>query len=163
MAILTRRRFLLATGWAGGATAVYLFRQRAAAVGPTIIFPNQDSAAAWLQIRPDGVCQMYFPRMEMGQNVNTGLAQVVAEELNLQTEDIHGVTPNTSQVPPIAFTAGSLSMTLFSRPTAIAAAALRESTGSCGNEIRTAPGGATRRCRRFSHRRRGYLVLCGFG
>lgn len=128
MAILTRRRFLLATGWvAGGATAVYLFRQRAAAVGPTIIFPNQDSAAAWLQIRPDGVCQMYFPRMEMGQNVNTGLAQVVAEELNLQTEDIHGVTPNTSQVPPIAFTAGSLSMTLFSRPTAIAAAALRES------------------------------------
>ena len=64
MAILTRRRFLLATGWvAGGATAVYLFRQRAAAVGPTIIFPNQDSAAAWLQIRPDGVCQMYFPRM----------------------------------------------------------------------------------------------------
>ena len=127
MAMLTRRGFLIATGWvAGGATAVYAFRQRATAVGPTIIFPNQESGAAWLQIRPDGVCQMYFPRMEMGQNVNTGLAQVVAEELNLQTEDIVGITPSTSDVPPIAFTAGSLSMTLFSRPTAIAAAALRE-------------------------------------
>ena len=127
MAKLTRRNFLMATGWtAGGVTALYLLRERAIAHGPSIIFPNTQSGASWVQIKSDGKCLMFLPRMEMGQNVNTGLAQIVAEELNISVEDILGITPNTSEVPPIAFTAGSLSMTLFSRPTAHAAATLRE-------------------------------------
>ena len=55
MAILTRRRFLAATGVvAGGVTAVYLFRQRAAAVSPTFIFPDNETSATWVQIRPNG-------------------------------------------------------------------------------------------------------------
>ena len=84
MAIFSRRSFLTATGVvAGGLTAVYLFRQRAAAVSPTFIFPDNETSATWVQIRPDGSCRMYFPRMDMGQNANTGLAQIVAEELNL--------------------------------------------------------------------------------
>ena len=84
MVKLTRRRLLLTTGWiAGGATVLYMLRNRAAAVAPTIIFPDSQSAAAWVQIRPDGTCMMYVPRMEMGQNANTGLAQIVAEELNV--------------------------------------------------------------------------------
>lgn len=128
MAKLTRRGFLLATGWvAGGATLLYIARNRAVAAAPTIIFPNQESGAEWLQIRPDGSCRMYFSRQDMGQNANTGLAQIVAEELNIDVEDIEGVLPNTSEVPPIAVTAGSMSLTAFSRPTAIAAATLRES------------------------------------
>ena len=39
MVKLTRRRLLLTTGWiAGGATVLYMLRNRAAAVAPTIIF-----------------------------------------------------------------------------------------------------------------------------
>jgi isoquinoline 1-oxidoreductase beta subunit len=124
---LSRRKFLIATGWAaGGVTVLYALRNRAVAVAPTIIFPNKESGAAWLQIRLDGLCHMYFPRIDMGQNANTGLAQIVAEELNIEVEDIVGVQPSTSDVPPLAVTAGSMSMTAFSRPTAIAAATLRE-------------------------------------
>ena len=128
MAKLTRRGFLLATGWvAGGATLLYIARNRAVAVAPTIIFPDKESGVAWLQIRTDGSCRMYFPRQDMGQNANTGLAQIVAEELNIDLEDIEGVLPNTSEVPPLAVTAASMSLTAFSRPIAIAAAMLRES------------------------------------
>ena len=127
MAKFSRRKFLVATGWvAGGVTALYLLRNRATAVAPTIIFPDNASGAAWLQIRPDGVCRMLFPRMDMGQNANTGLAQIAAEELNLKAHDIDGVVPSTNQVPPFAVTAGSMSLTAFSRPVAVAAATLRE-------------------------------------
>ena len=128
MAGISRRKFLIATGWvAGGATVLYTLRNKAISVAPTVIFPDAESGAAWLQIRPDGVCRMFFARMDMGQNANTGLAQIVAEELNLNVQDIEGVTPSTSDVTPIAVTAGSMSLTAFSRPTAIAAATLRES------------------------------------
>ena len=136
MAIFTRRRFLAATGVvAGGVTAVYMFRQRAEAVAPTFIFPDNEAAATWVQIRPDGSCMMYFPRMDMGQNANTGLAQIVAEELNLDVGEIDGVLPSTSDVPPFAVTAGSMSLTAFSRPVAVAAATLRERTCASGRRV----------------------------
>ena len=123
MAILSRRKFLFTTGWvAGGLTVLYGLRNRALTVAPTIIYPDKMSAVSWLQIGPDGTCSMYFPRMEMGQNANTGLAQIAAEELNLEVKDIVGVTPSTSDVAPIALTAGSMSLTVFSHPTAVAAA-----------------------------------------
>ncbi|HCC43483.1 MAG TPA: isoquinoline 1-oxidoreductase, partial [Gammaproteobacteria bacterium] len=123
MATISRRKFLITTGWiAGGTTVLYTIRNRALSVAPTIIFPDKESAAAWLQIRPDGTCHMYLPRMEMGQNANTGLTQIVAEELNVDTKDIVAVQPSTSDVPTLALTAGSMSLTAFSRPTAIAAA-----------------------------------------
>lgn len=127
MVQLTRRNFLIATGWiAGGVTVLYKLGSRAKAVAPTIIFPDKEMASTWIQIRPDGVCLMYCPRMDMGQNANTGLAQIVAEELNISTNDIEAVQPSTSDVPPLAVTAGSMSLTAFSRPMAIAAASLRE-------------------------------------
>ncbi|MDG1125667.1 MAG: molybdopterin-dependent oxidoreductase [Pseudomonadales bacterium] len=127
MVQLNRRKFLFATGWvAGGATLLYTLRNHALAVAPTIIIPDEESGAAWVQIQPDGSCRMFFPRIDMGQNANTGLAQIVAEELNLKVEEIDAVAPNTSDVPPLAVTAGSMSLTAFSRPIATAAATLRE-------------------------------------
>ncbi|MFT5100432.1 MAG: isoquinoline 1-oxidoreductase beta subunit, partial [Planctomycetaceae bacterium] len=119
MVQISRRKFLIATGWvAGGVTALYALRNHAVSVAPTIIFPNEESAVAWLQIRPDGSCHMFFARMDMGQNANTGLAQIVAEELNIEVSEINGVPPNTSDVPPFSVTAGSMSLSAFSRPTA---------------------------------------------
>ena len=60
--------------------------------------------------------------MDMGQNANTGLAQI-AEELNLNAHDIDGV-PSTLRCA-LAVTAGSMSLTAFSRPVAVAAATAR--------------------------------------
>ena len=127
MVELSRRSFLKATGWiAGGLTALYFVRERAIDVGPTLIMPNSSAGAAWLQIKSDGMTKMYCPRMEMGQNANTGLAQIVCEELNLDWEHIEIEYPDSSEVPPILFTAGSLSTMLYAKPVALAAANLRE-------------------------------------
>lgn len=124
---VSRRKFLIGTGWvAAGATVIYHIAQRATAVAPTFIFPDEQSGLAWIQLAPDGRCRFYFPRMDMGQNANTGLMQIIAEELNLELEAIEGIVANTSEVPPFALTAGSMSLTAFSRPVAVAAASLRE-------------------------------------
>ena len=85
---------------------------------------------------------MYFTRMEMGQNANTGLAQIVAEELNIEIDDIEGVLPNTSDVPPIALTAGSMSCSFLARrqwP-----ATLRENLRAARQKFDVAPGCAGR-------------------
>ena len=130
MSDITRRSFLKATAWiAGGITIAFSARyakEKSVAVGPTLEFPNTESGKGWLQIQSDGKVHMLCPRMEMGQNANTGLAQIVAEELNIRVEDITLHFPTTSETAPIGFTAGSLSMMLFSKPVAIAAASMRE-------------------------------------
>jgi isoquinoline 1-oxidoreductase beta subunit len=127
---LSRRSFLKATAWiAGGITIAFsarLIKEKSVSVGPTLEFPNAESGKGWLQVRSDGKVHMLCPRMEMGQNANTGLAQIVAEELNIRVQDITLHYPTTSETAPIGFTAGSLSMMLFSKPVAIAAASMRE-------------------------------------
>lgn len=124
---VSRRRFLKATGWtAAGVTLVYLGVRRLLSVAPSFQEPGEDAGVAWLQIRPDGRCRMLCPRAEMGQNASIGLAQIAAEELNLGVEEIELRFPSTREIPQVVLTAGSMSMALFSEPTARAAAALRE-------------------------------------
>lgn len=123
----SRRRFLIGTGWvAGGATVLFALRERAIEVAPTLIVPDEAAGHAWLQMLANGKCRFYFPRIDMGQNANTGLAQIVVEELNLTLDEIEGIQPSTDQIPPAAVTAGSMSLTAFSRPVALAAATMRE-------------------------------------
>ena len=123
----SRRRFLIGTGWvAGGATILFALRRRATEVAPTLIIPDEAAGHAWLQMLANGKCRFYFPRIDMGQNANTGLAQIVVEELNLTLDELEGIQPSTDQIPPAAVTAGSMSLTAFSRPVALAAATMRE-------------------------------------
>jgi CO/xanthine dehydrogenase Mo-binding subunit len=124
---LSRRRFLQATGWtAAGVTVIYFAGRSVLSRLPSFDIPGEDAGAAWLQIRPDGRCRMFCPRAEMGQNASIGLAQIAAEELNVAVEEIDVRFPNASEIPQVILTAGSMSLALFSEPTARAAAALRE-------------------------------------
>lgn len=124
---LSRRRFLQVTGWtAVGVTVVYLGGRRLLSVLPSFDMPGADDGAAWLQIAPDGRCTMLCPRAEMGQNASIGLAQIAAEELNLDVAEIDLRLPSTDEIPQVVLTAGSMSLRLFAEPTARAAAALRE-------------------------------------
>jgi len=124
---ISRRRFLQATGWtAAGVTVVYFAGRSVLSRLPSFDIPGEDAGAAWLQIRPDGRCRMFCPRAEMGQNASIGLAQIAAEELNVAVEEIDIRFPDASEIPQVILTAGSMSLALFSEPTARAAAALRE-------------------------------------
>ncbi|MBW2697152.1 MAG: xanthine dehydrogenase family protein molybdopterin-binding subunit [Deltaproteobacteria bacterium] len=124
---ISRRRLLQATGWtAVGVTVLYFGGRSVLSILPSFDIPDEDAGAAWLQIGSDGRCRMLCPRAEMGQNASIGLAQIAAEELNLAVEEIDVRFPTTSEIPQVVLTAGSMSLRLFSEPTARAAAALRE-------------------------------------
>ena len=78
---LSRRKFIISSGAAGGGLAIGMslalmksaWAQSTAAPGTEV--------NAWVVIRPDDTCVIRIARAEMGQGTHTGLAQLVAEEL----------------------------------------------------------------------------------
>jgi isoquinoline 1-oxidoreductase beta subunit len=90
----SRRRFIVGSAAAGGGFAL----------GFTLPFGVQTAAAqsavdsevnAWVVVKPDDTCVIRIARAEMGQGTHTGLAQLVAEELecNWTKVAIEQVTP----------------------------------------------------------------------
>ena len=64
MAQITRRKFLIASGWvAGGVTALVALRHRAVAVAPTIIFPDGESGATWYKSARMASVKCFFPEL----------------------------------------------------------------------------------------------------
>src|SRR6266498_3515361 len=47
----------------------------------------------WFTITPDGKTTMHIVKAEMGQHIGTGLAQVIAEELEVKWSDVRLDTP----------------------------------------------------------------------
>src|SRR5256712_2999780 len=74
---LSRRRFIVDSAAAGGGLAL--------GFNPFIIGSAEAAAAtevnAWVVVKPDNTCVIRIARSEMGQGTLTGLAQLVAEEL----------------------------------------------------------------------------------
>ncbi|HEX5091112.1 MAG TPA: xanthine dehydrogenase family protein molybdopterin-binding subunit [Burkholderiales bacterium] len=82
-----RRRLLIAAGLVGGALVVggYLFyrpRDRLRLPADAAAPPGEAWLTGWLRIGADGHVSVLVPRQEMGQGVYTGLAMLVAEELD---------------------------------------------------------------------------------
>jgi isoquinoline 1-oxidoreductase len=69
----------------------------------------------WFTLTPDGKVTMHIVKAEMGQHVGTGLAQVIAEELEVRWEDVRLDTPLESvenfAVYGLAYTVNSGSIT----------------------------------------------------
>ncbi len=63
--------------------------------------------ATWLHIAEDGAITVYTGKVEIGQNIRTSLAQVVAEELHAPFESIQMVMGDTKLTPYDAGTFGS--------------------------------------------------------
>ncbi len=55
---LTRRRFLIASGWTAAGVTVIYFGGRSVLSGlPSFDVPGADAGAAWLQLAGDGRCE----------------------------------------------------------------------------------------------------------
>ena len=93
---LSRRKFIVGTAAAGGGLAL----------GLHVPFSAAQSAAAaagdaarelnlWVMVKPDDTCVIRIARAEMGQGTVTGLAQLVAEELDCDWDKValEGITP----------------------------------------------------------------------
>jgi len=71
--------------------------------------------AIWFTITPDGITTMHIVKAEMGQHIGTGLAQVIAEELEVDWADVRLDAPLESvenfSVYGLAYTVNSGSVT----------------------------------------------------
>src|ERR1700675_1132990 len=86
---LTRREFLVRSAVLPGSGFL--------SVGLPGMLNSRDADAAigesftpsiWFTITPDGKTTMHIVKAEMGQHIGTGLAQVIAEELEVKWEDV---------------------------------------------------------------------------
>jgi len=93
----SRRRFLAGSAAAGGGLAlgfqlpfgIGAAEAQGAAAGPEI--------NAWVVVKPDDTCVVRIARSEMGQGTLTGLAQLVAEELECDWTKVTTESPTPGQ------------------------------------------------------------------
>lgn len=64
----------------------------------------------WLRILPTGVVEVRSGKVELGQGVLTALAQVVAEELDIEVARVRMIGAQTGRSPDEGYTAASMSI-----------------------------------------------------
>jgi isoquinoline 1-oxidoreductase subunit beta len=83
---MKKRTFLLSAVAAAGAVivgwGVMPPRQRLMGSSPLPVMDGQVALNGWIKLYPDGKVGLIMPRSEMGQGIHTGLAMLVAEELD---------------------------------------------------------------------------------
>lgn len=108
---LTRREFAAA---AGLLIAFSMSRHAARAADSGARLPamlaNNPRLDAWLRIDPEGTVSVYTGRVELGQGNLTALAQITAEELDVDIARIRMIPVDTTRSPNEGVTAGSNSI-----------------------------------------------------
>ena len=66
--------------------------------------------ARWIQFTPDGSVEITPGKVEIGQGILTALAQIVADELDVDLRRVRLVPANTARCPDEGTTSGSLSI-----------------------------------------------------
>lgn len=119
---------------------------------PSYISPPRPSADpwAWFALSADNRVQLFSPKIEAGQGIHTLLAQLAAEELEVDLAQVDVHQPDTARglAPMLNITGGSSSVMLTERALRTAAATLRESLraeaarrwGCSPDEVRLADG-----------------------
>ena len=124
----TRRNFLKGTGsivlYFNLMPTAALAQQSAAKDLPTSLAANP-ALDAWLRIAADGTVTLSPGKCEIGQGIQTALAQIAAEELDVALERVHVVTVDTSYSPDEAYTTGSRSVEHSGAAIRMAAAEIR--------------------------------------
>jgi nicotinate dehydrogenase subunit B len=100
----------------------------ASAGGPTLPGDLADNPHinAWLQVLEDNRVRVLTGKLELGQGIRTAVAQVAAEELNLDMHQVEVLVAETGQTPDEGYTAGSNSIEASAIAIRYAAAAARE-------------------------------------
>ena len=89
----SRRKFIVGSAAAGGGLALGFHLSFGSATAAAQGMSSGAEVNAWVVVKPDNTCVIRIARSEMGQGTETGLAQLVAEELecgwnNVATEFI---------------------------------------------------------------------------
>ena len=81
--------------------------------------------ASWIRINADETITIFSGKVELGQGLKTTLAQIAAEELDVNMERIRVVTADTGQTPDEGLTASSLSIQMSGSAIRVASAEAR--------------------------------------
>jgi isoquinoline 1-oxidoreductase beta subunit len=93
---LSRRRFIISSAAAGGGLALgFQIPFGIASAEAKSASPARTEVNIWVVVKPDDTCVIRIARSEMGQGTLTGLAQLVAEELECDWNKVA-----TEQVTP---------------------------------------------------------------
>ena len=92
---LSRRQFIVSTAAAGGGLALGMHLPLLAAHDPAHAAAAGSELNIWVVVKPDDTCVIRIARSEMGQGTLTGLAQLVAEELECDWKKVttEGISP----------------------------------------------------------------------
>jgi isoquinoline 1-oxidoreductase subunit beta len=92
---VSRRKFIIGTAAAGGGLALGFHVPFGLDAAMAQSAAEGTEVNAWVLIKPDDTCVIRIARSEMGQGTLTGLAQLVAEELECDWKKVttEGVTP----------------------------------------------------------------------
>lgn len=121
---INRRRFFQVLG-SGLAIAITTYHAMGGAPEEALKIP-EDQVGAWIHIGDDGRVTIYTGKAEVGQNIRTSLAQIVAEELHVNVEKIEMILGDTDLTPYDRGTFGSRSIPYMGPQLRKAAATARE-------------------------------------
>jgi len=117
---LSRRGFLIGAGVLGGGIALgYGVGLPAARLKIAEVMDSgigqpvniDKGPLVWIDIAPDNGTTFYIPKIEMGQGIHTALAQILAEELGADWQQVHVIQADTVHGPvDSAGTTGSQSV-----------------------------------------------------
>ena len=124
MTLLSRRAFVQSAG-----ALVVTFALPASGRGQTSTPGEKPSpysgVDAWLAVGGDGSVTLYTGKVELGTGVQTALAQIAAEELDVPVSRITVVQGDTDRSPDQGYTVGSKSISQGGPPVRAAAAEAR--------------------------------------
>jgi nicotinate dehydrogenase subunit B len=121
---VTRRQFLKAAG--GGLIVLFSWGSLPAQEQrPRSAAALTDDFNALLSIQADGKVKLFTGKIEMGQGIVTSLAQMLAEELDVDVDSVDMVMGDTDLCPFDNGTFGSLSTRFYGNPMRHAAAEAR--------------------------------------
>jgi len=122
----SRRDFLKA----GGALVLFFSLENSQGQAAPARLPgslnNNRMLNAWLRIDADGTVTIYTGKIELGQGIGTALAQIAADELDVEMKRIRMVHGDTALTPNEGQTAGSLSVETSGTAVRFACAEARE-------------------------------------
>lgn len=129
LANLVRRDFLTGASAlivAIGMTSGDAIGQRPSEASPLGVpgYPNVDS---WLALDANGNVIVSWGKVEQGTGIETAIAQIVADELDVAFDSVRVLQGDTDRTPDQGYTAGSQSLSVGAIPVRRAAAALRAS------------------------------------
>jgi isoquinoline 1-oxidoreductase len=91
-----------------------------------LVKDSEDLISAWLHVNEQGIVTIYTGKAEVGQNIRTSLAQIVAEELDVPMTHITMILGDTALTPYDRGTFGSRSTPYMGPQLRQAAASARE-------------------------------------